>query len=126
MTGHWIGLKEANRALKQLPEFARVHVQQMMDVTAHQVAEGARRRAPVRTGALARAIGWSSRPRSLSAVAGVDPSAFYWKFLEYGTVRMGARPMFRPAAVAMEADHQARLEQVLAMALTKIRQEAAV
>ncbi len=27
----------------------------------------------------------------------IGSKAFYWKFLEYGTVRMGARPFVRPA-----------------------------
>ncbi len=120
LSGQFIGLKEANRALKRLPDFAKDRVQQVMDVTAFQVSQAAKAKAPRDTGRLQQAIGWQSRPRSLSAIAGIDPSAFYWKYLEYGTVKMAARPFWRPAAIAMQADHAARMEQALEMSLTQM------
>ena len=124
ITAEWVGLKEANAALKRLPEHVKPAVQQVMDVTAFQVSRGAQSRAPRRTGVLVKSIQWQSRPRSLSAVVGVLPEAFYWKFLEYGTVKMGSRPFMRPAAVAMEADHENRLVQALAQTLTVMEREA--
>ncbi len=33
---------------------------------------------------------------------------------------MGARPMFRPAALAVEGEHQARLEQALTKAAARM------
>jgi len=55
---------------------------------------------------------------------GVDPSAFHWRFQEYGTVRMAARPFLRPAAEAEQADHQRRLELALNRADTQMVQSA--
>lgn len=114
-------MAQCNRALKQLPDFARDQTQQTMDTTAFQVAQRASAIAPRRTGRLARGMGWRSRPRSLSAVVGItDPAAFYWKYPEYGTVKMPARPMFRPAVEALQADHDRRLISGLARALTQM------
>lgn len=120
-----IGLKEANAALRQLPAFAKEEVQRVMDVTAFHVAQLAASRAPEgATGRLKHSIAWQSRPRSVLAVVGIDKGfltyPFYWKFIEYGTVKMAARPMFRPAAMAVESDHQARLEAALLKAATRM------
>lgn len=108
-----IGLREANAALKRLPDFAKAAAQKVMDVSAFQVARGAQTRVRRRTGHLAGAITWQSRPRSVSSVVGVARTAYYWKFLEYGTVKMAARPFMRPAAAGVERDHQQRLEVAL-------------
>lgn len=126
-TSEFIGLKEANAALRQLPDFAKEEVQRVMDVTAFQVAQGAAERAPVgATGRLKESIEHQPRPQSVMSVVGVRQGfmtyPYYWKFLEYGTVKMGARPMFRPAAMAVEADHQARLEQALTKAAGRMEQ----
>lgn len=122
-------IKDCNRALKRLPEHARGEAQQTVDTTAFHISRGAEQRAPVGVRARRRvrlrgAITWKSRPRSVSAVVLVDAEAFHWKFLEYGTVKMQARPMFRPAAEAMAADHDQRMAAGLQRALTKMEQEA--
>lgn len=119
-----IGLKEANRALRKLPEFAKRRAQHEMDVTAFQVAKGAEQRVARRTGQLAADIRWESRPRSLSAVVGIAFRSFYWKFLEYGTVKMGARPFMRPAAEAVADDHGKRLIRALAEAADDVERDA--
>ena len=119
-----IGLKEANRALRKLPDFAKAKAQEVMDVSAFQVARGAEARAPRRTGQLAGDIEWEARPRSLSAVVGVAHQSFYWKFLEYGTVKMGARPFMRPAAEAVASDHESRLVRALTEAAHQVEREA--
>lgn len=138
ITAKWIGLKEANAALKRLPEHVKPGVQQVIDVTAFQIARGAEARAPFRQpanvrsgpnrggGLLKRSIQWRSRPRSLSAVVGVLGDAFYYYFLEYGTVKMQARPFIRPAAEAMQGDHELRMLQVLERAKTKMEHEGSV
>lgn len=125
----FIGLKEANAALRNLPEFAKADVQAVMDATAFQVAQGAMARAPMgQTGRLRLSIRSQSRPSTVTAVVGIDKGAltypYYWKFIEYGTVKMSARPMFRPAAMAVEASHAARLEQALAKAATRMERSA--
>jgi HK97 gp10 family phage protein len=120
-----IGLKEANRALRKLPDYAKAKAQEVMNVTAFQVARLAQARAPRRTGQLIGDIAWASRPRSLSAVVGVQAPSYYWKFLEYGTVRMGARPFMRPAADAVDSDHEARLIRALTQAADQVEADAA-
>lgn len=119
-----VTMAQANRALKRLPEFAKGKAQRVMDVTAFQVAEGARRRAPKRTGKLAGDLTWQSRPRSVSAVMGVAGLAYYWKFLEYGTTVLRARPFIRPAAMAVEADHESRLTRALTEAADQVEHAA--
>lgn len=118
-------MKQANRALKMLPDKAKGEAQQAIDTTAFYVARGAIARAPQLTGLLQRSIAWQRRPRSVSAVVGVDNAeAYYWKFLEYGTVKMSARPMFRPAAEAEREAHLSRLERALERAAAQIEREA--
>lgn len=119
-----IGSREAQRALRQLPENVKSEAQATMDVTAFHVARGAQARVHRRTGFLLARIRWASRPRSLSAVVGVDSEAFYWKFLEYGTVKMDAQPFMRPAAEAEESDHGARMLQALEKANSQMERDA--
>lgn len=117
-------IRECNRALQRLPDHVREQSQQTIDTTAFHIARDASRRAPRRSGTLKGAIVWRSRPRSVSAVVGVESDAFYWKFLEYGTVTMEARPMFRPAAEALASDHDQRMRQGLERALARMAREA--
>jgi HK97 gp10 family phage protein len=141
----FVGLRKANMALRALPEHARVDAQKVMDATGMAVAEGARARVRRRTGTLASAITWRSRPRSVSAVVGVtigktiavvgvsgkkrtflafDREPFYWKFLEYGTAKMEARPFMRPAAMAEEPKHRIAIVQALKRSLERAVRQA--
>lgn len=123
-----VGLKEANAALRQLPELARAEARQVMDETAFQVASRATALAPARSAKpkhgihLKDAIGWKRRRND--AIAGVDRRAFHWKFFEYGTSKMSATPMFRPAADALRASHQRLMAEALTRANTKMAQQA--
>lgn len=127
-----IGLKEANRALRRLPEAAKANAQHTMDVTAFHVAREASLLAPrSKTGThghaagfLAASIHWESRPRSLSAVVGIAAAAFYWKFLEFGTRYITARPFLRSSADANREDHRRRLIEALGKAASQITREA--
>jgi HK97 gp10 family phage protein len=124
MEGRWVGLNEANRALKQLPEFARGGLQQVMDTTAFQLSRKASSHARRRAGLLQGAITWKSIGRWISALVLIDRAAFYWKFLEYGTVKMEARPFLRPAAESLAADHDRRLLLALEQAADRVEREA--
>lgn len=124
ISGTFVGLPAVTRALRQLPEAARDQTQGVMDVSAFNVSRGAQSRAKRRTGVLADNIAWASRPRTLSAVVGVRRLAFYWKFLEYGTVKMPAQPFLRPAAEAERSDHSKRLTLALQRALTAMVQSS--
>lgn len=117
-------IQECNRALKMLPDFAKQQSQQTIDTTAFQISRLASSKAPRRTGRLQAAVTWKSRPRSVSAIVAVESDAFYWKYFEYGTVKMEARPFLRPAAEAMAADHDRRMVQGLERALTQMEREA--
>jgi HK97 gp10 family phage protein len=127
-TSELIGLREANAALRALPDLARAETQQVMDVTAFQVAAHATRLAPDRSATathgihLKDAITW--KRRKFGAVVAVDGRAFHWKFFEYGTKFMPARPMFRPAAAAVRNDHRHRLEAALTRANTAMAAQA--
>lgn len=123
-----VGLKDANRALKQLPDLAKGEVQAAMDTTAFQVSRAASAAAPISSdgshgrprGFLRRSIQWASRPRSVSAVVGISFDAFYWKFLEYGTRFMAARPFLRPAADKFRDEHLASVQNALTRAGSKM------
>lgn len=121
-----VGLKEANRALRNLPELVRNEVQSTMDATAFHFARLASSAAPRKTGTLASAIDWQSRPRSLSAVVRINTRmAFYWKFQEYGTKNHGAHPFLRPTAIRMREDHHQRLVAGLERAGNRMARDAA-
>lgn len=127
-----VGLRQANAALRRLPEFVKADAQQVMDVTAFHVAREASAKAPRsvdgshghRPGFLASHVTWQRRPRSLSAVVGVLKEAFYWKYVEYGTRKMSARPFLRPAADQNRTDHLNRMQAALERAATKVEQAA--
>lgn len=115
-----VGLKEANRALKALPEFARDEAQTTFDATAFHFSRMAAAAAPRKTGQLADDIEWESRPRSLSAIVAIRKNSYYWKFQEYGTRRHGAHPFLRPTAVRLRSDHHSRLMQSLERARARM------
>lgn len=45
--------------------------------------------------------------------------AFYWRFLEFGTAKMGARPFMRPAFDARREDALNKMREVLKVKLQK-------
>lgn len=119
-----VGLKQANAALKKLPDFAQLETQQVMDTTAFHVARKATDLAPPRSSKprhgvhLKDAIFW--KRRKFGAIVGVLKAAFHWKFWEYGTKHMAAKPMFRPAAESVRDSHKTQLEQALTRANAKM------
>jgi HK97 gp10 family phage protein len=126
-----VGLKEANRALRRLPVHVKDEAQKVADVTAFNVFRDAVAHAPRSAdgshqrpaGFLARSIRWASRPRSLSAVVQIAAEAFYWKYLEFGTRYLSARPFFRPAADKSRVEHQRRMAEALTRAGRKVASE---
>lgn len=98
------GLKELDRALQELAwPAARRALRKGMRQGANVVRDEARAKAPIDSGNLKRRI----RTRERSEEAGnmrfdieVPRSAFYGRFLEYGTSKMAAKPFLRPAAEA--------------------------
>lgn len=127
-------MAQANRALRNLPEEARLEVEEVAGVTAYQVATDAAAEVPVGPGHrhqvhdfktgftgeglhLKQAISW--RRAKGGAVVRVDKRAFHWRYLEYGTVKMRAIGMFRRAVERARGGHGARLLQALGRANSK-------
>ena len=96
------GLAELDHALQQLAwPAARRALRKGMRAGANVVRNEARTKAPKRTGNLKRKI----RTRERSEEGGnmrfsveIPRSAFYGRFIEYGTSQMAAKPFLRPAA----------------------------
>ena len=76
-------------------------------------ADAVRDSAPVRTGKLRGNVTWELRRESgrVQAVIGVRRDAFYSMFLEFGTVKMAAKPFFRPALQRAKGDMFRALER---------------
>jgi len=127
-----VGLKQANKALRNLPKSVQEDLQGVFNLGAFDVAHRAKARLPAHPGSrgailvghLKDAITWTARPRTLSAVVTIASEFFYWRFLEYGTKTRGAKSFLRPAAAATEADHNRRLEAALRKSLTELEREA--
>lgn len=67
----------------------------------------------VRTGKVSRKERAAARKKGVAAR--VD--AYYWRFVEFGTVKMAARPFMRPA---LEANRQAAIDAMVAQLLKAI------
>lgn len=94
------GFDATLRALQRAPELVRVLASDAVAKSTFAVAQRARALVPVDTGRLKDAIDSSRTVTGLSGSVGVNKSApvGYWRYVEFGTSRMSARPFFRPAA----------------------------
>ena len=98
-------------AIERVPEDVRDSTSDVVSKT----AVGARQRtiamAPVDTGALRRSITASSRGLSGRVET---PPVYYWRFIEYGTKYIKAKPFIRPAAELEAIDVAERVRQMAA------------
>ncbi len=116
-----VGLKELDMALTELAwPAARRALRKGMRKGANVVRDEARAKARVDTGNLKRKI----RTRERSEDAGnmqfaveVPRSAFYGRFLEYGTSKMEAKPFLRPAAENKTEEAVSSMRDALAEAI---------
>lgn len=109
-----IGLEDVERTLKTLlPKHATNIMRATVHGIASEVTKDARKRAPKDTGALRKAIKAKRRrmkngnPRSdVIITQGRDAKhdAYYWRFIEHGTVDQPERPFIRPAVDAARAN----------------------
>jgi len=109
-----IGLEDMERTLKTLlPKHATNIMRATVHGIASEVAKDARKRAPKDTGALRKAIKPKRRrmekgnPRSdVIVTQGRDAKhdAYYWRWVEHGTVDQPERPFIRPAVDAARAN----------------------
>jgi HK97 gp10 family phage protein len=134
------GLKELNDRLLALPDrLAKNALRAAVNAAAQTIRKEAKLRAPKQTGTLKRAL-YAKQIRERSGIdkqtyfvsvrtgakRGKDgkkddsQDAYYWKFVEFGTVNMAAKPFLRPAfeakkrdaVVAMAAKLRQRIEKV--------------
>jgi HK97 gp10 family phage protein len=98
------GMDLLQRRLELAPNVVKHHVSIAVGISSVRLAQRARELAPEDTGLLKREIRSDHEDGSLEAGVGVSKLAWYWGFLEFGTVNMSARPFFRPAAEEGQAD----------------------
>lgn len=103
VTARLDGFEQTRRALASVPDRVRVLSADAVAVSTFSLAQTARAMAPRDTGALKQAI--VSKSTGLSGRVGLSPDVIngrrpevYWRFVEFGTVHVPARPFFRPAA----------------------------
>lgn len=123
------GLDELKRTLAELaPNVATSVLRGAIFDIAREIRDDAKQRAPRRTGRLRRAIiaqrrqGSKDRLRAsvdVKAGQGAKPDAFYWKFLEFGTSNIAARPSIRPAFDNLAATFDARFARVIGARIEK-------
>lgn len=131
-TQNLTGFKELAEALKALgPKVAKNGLRRATSAGAAIVRNEARKRAPVDTGELKRDIMMKrerdarggdttgavyvvyvragKKSRAAGKKRNVHRDSFYWKFLEFGTQKMAAKPFLRPA---FEANKEAAVEAI--------------
>jgi phage protein, HK97 gp10 family len=89
------GMEALQRAITDAPDQAKAHSQDAVSKSTFAVFSKMQARAPHDTGGLRMAMRWSAP--GLTGRITIDAGAFYWRFLEYGTVKMTARPFIRPS-----------------------------
>lgn len=108
------GLETLQRALTAAPHALRRHTSDVIRETTWQVADRMRQRVPVRTGTLLSEI--EAHVPVTRGVVGritIGPEAWYWRFVEYGTVRVPARPFIRPATDEESGPFLARINAMV-------------
>ncbi len=110
------GMGAAIRQFRKAPGVARTYLAQAVQVTEISARSKVAAAAPRRTGALAHAV--TSRSTGLKAsisieggeIYGQTPSV-YWRFVEFGTSRVPARPFIRASADAEQNPFIDRVKQ---------------
>lgn len=135
------GLKELQDKLRTLaPNVARNGLRAAVSAAAADVRNEARALAPVDTGEMRRDIQIKRERASTtfraiysvfvrsgkkSRLAGkgrdVQKDSYYWRFVEFGTSKMAARPFLRPA---FERTKQQAVEKIKAKLIERIEEEA--
>ena len=100
MTMSLEGFEQTRQAFVKAPALFKVHASSVVAVTTFAIAQRARALVPVGEGNLKAAIE-GSKPTAGGLIGKVGTSTkdvYYWRFVEFGTKHMTARPFFRPAA----------------------------
>lgn len=93
------GFRFLEKALEKSPDLVRSFASSAVAASAYAIAERARSLVPVATGELKSSIDYTRTRTSLTGSVGLSgKDTYYWRFVEFGTRNMAARPFFRPAA----------------------------
>lgn len=103
------GFKELQRTIQRAPDRITTYAGDAVKATAGAVSQRAKGLAPRDTGNLQRAIR-SEASGTLGRVL-ID-GADYWRFVEYGTVHMAARPFIRTATETESSAFEQRVRDV--------------
>lgn len=104
------GIKAARAAFARFPVAAREAINEAHEITAEQIVRNAQGRVRKRSGFLARSISYSLDKRAGTAKVGIEKGlAFYGHFLEFGTIRMKAKPFLIPAVEVETPFHERRM-----------------
>lgn len=115
------GLRELDRALQELAwPAARRALRKGMRQGANVIRDEARAKAPVDTGLLKRQIRTRERSEQdgdMRFAVEITRSAFYGRFIEYGTSKFAAKPFLRPAAESKTEEAVTAMRDALAEAI---------
>jgi len=129
------GLSELMEKLRQLgPRLARNGLRAAVSAGAQVIRREVKARAPRDSGVLNRAIyikqiREKSSPTQQTFYVGAragkryqrkNLDAYYWRFLEFGTVKMQARPFLRPAFESKKVEAAERIKEKLAERIEKL------
>lgn len=86
-------LKGLNAAQKKIVK----NVYNAMQIASNIIVDSAKVKCPVRTGRLRNSIDFKVNISSHNIVSEIGTDVYYSGYVEFGTVRMAARPYLRPA-----------------------------
>jgi len=141
-TKNLTGFAELAKALRELgPRVGRKHLRAATSKGAARIRKKARELAPVDTGEMRKDIQQKrektsgdhiasysvytrsgKRSRLSGKARNVDKDSFYWKFIEFGTAKMGAQPFMVPA---YESEKEGAVDDIGAELDKRIQKEAA-
>lgn len=115
------GFGGLDRKLKKLPEdIAKKALKKAVRAGGQVILDDASRRVPVRTGRLKKSLRVKVRKSSRhGAIAKIGTNAPHAHLLEFGTVRMGARPYMRPA---FDSKREAAVDEICKELKKQIRE----
>jgi HK97 gp10 family phage protein len=135
MTAKIVGEQSLLTKLRTIPAFVRADIRKTLEEMAEEVVGMMKRLVPVgETGKLRASIGWRwgrTAPKGSVSIATVgserDPdlaitifaSAFYARFVEFGTVKMTAQPFFYVSWRANKKKVKSRIQTAMRRAARK-------
>jgi HK97 gp10 family phage protein len=107
------GFEATRRVLEAAPQLVESAASSAVATSSFAIAQRAKALVRVDTGRLKAAIDYTRTRTSLTGGVGIsDPTAFYWRFVEFGTVHTTPRPFFRPAAEEERATFIQRMRDI--------------